>query len=73
MPWYSYIAGRTDVSNPNNYTPNGSTPPSCPTTKIFLCAIQANDNAGKPILTNINLMIEIANAVNNQRKQQMYC
>jgi hypothetical protein len=66
MPWYLYIAGRTDVSDPNNYTPAGTLPPNCPANKLFLCAIQANDNSGQPVLNNINLFIEIANAVNNR-------
>ncbi|MGJ1322844.1 hypothetical protein ACR780_09155 [Sphingobacterium faecium] len=66
MPWYSYIAGRQDSGNPNNYTYVGSTPPSCPSNKLYLCAIQAQDNLGAPDLTNINLFIEIANAINNR-------
>lgn len=65
MPWYVYNAGGTNISNPNNYTNIGSTTPSCTTPKNYLCAIQTNDNMGSPILTNINLFIEIGNALNN--------
>ncbi|MGJ1322847.1 hypothetical protein ACR780_09170 [Sphingobacterium faecium] len=66
MPWYSYNPGAQDVSNPNNYTLVGSTPPSCPNPNNFLCAIQAADNGGFPILFLIWLIIEIANAINNR-------
>ncbi|MGJ1322848.1 hypothetical protein ACR780_09175 [Sphingobacterium faecium] len=65
MPWYSYIPGRTNVCDPNNYTPVGSNPPNCPTSKLFLCAIQANDNSGHPIIT-CALICEIANALENR-------
>ncbi|WP_400261335.1 hypothetical protein ACFX5U_15585 [Sphingobacterium sp. SG20118] len=64
MPWYVYNAGGTNVSNPNNYILIGSTAPTCTSPKLFLCAIQANDNMGWPTVTNA-LILEIANAVNN--------
>lgn len=66
MPWYVYDAGATDVTDPNNYGPPLAFPPSCSGLKIFLCAIQAIDNLGKPLLTLIQLIIEIANALNNR-------
>lgn len=68
MPWYSYspITTPPNVGNPNNYTLVGSTPPSCPNPNNYVCAIQAPDNMGKPNLSNINLFIEISNAVNNR-------
>ncbi|UZJ63256.1 hypothetical protein OKW96_12080 [Sphingobacterium sp. KU25419] len=64
MPWYSFTPGGgfPDLFNPNNYTPVGSTPPSCPNLKRNLCAIQASDNTGSPIFTS-SLMQEIGNAV----------
>lgn len=65
MPWYVYDAAATDVSDPNNYGDPLIPPPSCPSPKNFLCAIQANDNAGSPIITNA-LFIEMANALNNR-------
>jgi hypothetical protein len=65
MPWYVYNAGGTNISNPNNYTFIGSIQPTCTTPKNYLCAIQANDNSGQPILNDINLFIEIGNALNN--------
>ncbi len=68
MPWYSYDPGATDISNPNNYGPPLLSPPSCSGLKIFLCAIQAIDNFGKPLLTLIQLFIEIANALNCRKE-----
>ncbi|UIR57400.1 hypothetical protein LZQ00_06175 [Sphingobacterium sp. SRCM116780] len=63
MPWYSYIGG--SVCGPNSYTLVGSNPPFCPTPKKFLCAIQANDSGGQPILT-FALLCEIGNALQNR-------
>ena len=54
MPWYQFTPigiAPYDPNTPNNYTLVGSTPPSCPNPNNFLCAIQANDNFGKPIIT----------------------
>ncbi|MEJ5145365.1 hypothetical protein [Sphingobacterium sp. MYb388] len=63
MPWYKYNGG--DIGNPNNYTNVGNTPPSCPNPNIRLCAIQAADNMGQPIITAA-LIMEISNALNNR-------
>lgn len=68
MPWYSFTptgSAPFNVGDPNNYTLVGSTPPSCPNPNLHLCAIQANDNLGKPLLTDINLAFEIATAINS--------
>lgn len=67
MPWYSFNpidAFPHDTTNPNNYNLVGINPPNCPSPKLHLCAIQANDNLGLPIITGA-LVAEIANAVNN--------
>ncbi len=66
MPWYVYNSAASDVSNPNNYGSPQIPAPSCPGDNNFLCAIQATDNMGDPDLTDVNLIIEIANAVNNR-------
>jgi hypothetical protein len=63
MPWYKYNGG--DPGNPNNFDLIGSTPPSCPSPNNRLCAIQASDNMGQPIITAA-LVAEIASAVNNR-------
>ncbi|MNL47468.1 hypothetical protein D3C87_1702590 [compost metagenome] len=63
MPWYKYNGG--GIGNPNNFTLFGSTPPSCPDPNNRLCAIQAADNMGHPIITTA-LVLEISNAVNNR-------
>lgn len=67
MPWYIFCPKNPpyDPCNPNNYVLVGSTPPSCPSPKIYLCAIQAADNMGKPIIT-IQLCEEIIISLNNQ-------
>ena len=64
MPWYKFKPGGAppNVGDPNQYISTGSTPPNCPTPKLFLCAIQAADNMGKPIITTA-LILEIANAL----------
>ena len=65
MPWYVYDPAATNVANPNNYGPPLVPPPVCPSPKNFLCAIQANDNLGAPLLTPA-LFIEMANALNSR-------
>lgn len=69
MPWYLFcptgIIPPYDVCDPNNYIIVGTTPPTCPNPNNFLCAIQAMDNQGRPIIT-CALRCEIANAVNNR-------
>lgn len=67
MPWFIFCPIDTfpnDVCNPNNYFLVGASPPNCPDPNLHLCAIQANNNAGKPIIT-CGLIIEIANAINS--------
>jgi len=66
MPWYVFNAGGTDISDPNQYTLIGSTPPSCTSPKNYLCAIQTSDNMGSPNLNFLSLFFEIANALNNK-------
>lgn len=63
MPWYQYNG--INPSNPNAFTLIGNTPPNCAGPKTYLCAIQAQDNSGQPIIT-LELTLEIANAVNNR-------
>lgn len=60
MPWYQFTPGGffRDISNPNNYTLIGNTPPSCPSPNNKTCAIQALDNSGKPIIT-IGTVVDI--------------
>jgi hypothetical protein len=66
MPWYSFtpIPPSCDPNNPNNWTLVGPIPPPCPPPNNFLCAIQASDNMGKPIIT-VALSAEIAFALQN--------
>lgn len=67
MPWYSFTPASiptSDPSNPNQYILIGSTPPICGGPKNNICAIQATDNSGQPVITN-SLKIEMANALEN--------
>lgn len=67
MPWYKYQPPNCMYCNPCdpiNYILFGNTPPSCPAPKIYICAIQAMDNGGKPIITP-SLCAEIIAALNN--------
>ena len=66
MPWYSYTPTTllSNVCDPNNYTLVGVLPPACPSPKRRLCAVQAVDNMGRPILTPA-LLCEIASAMQN--------
>ncbi len=67
MPWYSYtpITFPGNICDPNNYTLLGIFPPVCPSPKVRLCAIQALDSFGQPILTPA-LFCEIATAMQNR-------
>lgn len=66
MPWYSFTPSglNGDVCNPNNYTLLTTLPPTCPGSNNVLCAIQAIDNMGKPVITP-SLMCEIGSTLQN--------
>lgn len=66
MPWYLYtpVTIPGNICDPNNYTLVGIFPPLCPFPNIHLCAIQALDSMGKPIIT-LALACEIATALQN--------
>ncbi|MEN5193419.1 hypothetical protein [Sphingobacterium faecium] len=68
MPWYSYQPIDSyphNTTDPNNYNLVGIIPPNCPNPNEFICAIQANDNLGKPIFTTA-LRNEMLLALNNR-------
>jgi len=68
MPWYEFTpAGGPPhaICDHNSYTYVGMTPPTCPTPKKSLCAIQANDSGGQPIMTYA-LVCEIGSALQNR-------
>ncbi len=67
MPWYSFTplgSAPFSPADPNNYTLLGSAP-LCPGVNSFTCAIQANDNMGKPDI-DFTLLAEIALALENR-------
>lgn len=68
MPWYEYIPVDSFPHDPGHlpsYTNVGGSPPTCPSPNDYLCAVQASDNGGKPILTSA-LYQEMARALNNR-------
>lgn len=66
MPWYAFtpLAPLSYPDDPNQYTLIGATPPACPGANNFLCAIQAADNLGQPIITAA-LLEEMGTALEN--------
>lgn len=67
MPWYLFTPTSTprQTSNPNEYTLVTGNPPLCPGANNFLCAIQAIDNLGQPIIPYL-LLAEISDALENR-------
>lgn len=64
MAWYTFVPGTPpDPSDPNQYTNIGSTPPSCPF-NVKVCAIQAMDDGGLPIITT-SILRELVRALQN--------
>ncbi|UZJ63266.1 hypothetical protein OKW96_12135 [Sphingobacterium sp. KU25419] len=64
MPWYTFtpILPSCDPQDPTNYTLLGDMPPKSSESKLFVAAVQADDNSGLP---NIDMMLrmEISNAL----------
>lgn len=67
MPWYIFtpVLPSNDPEEPNNWTLIGSPSTPCPKLDSFLCAIKADDNMGKPVITEA-LSAEIVTAINNK-------
>lgn len=67
MPWFSFTPAFPpgNPCDPNQYTFVGNVPPSCPGVNNFLCAIQAINNFGQPIITAA-LVCEINAALENR-------
>lgn len=65
MPWYKFTPGGStpDPGDPNQYTNVGTNPPWCPF-NFTMCAIQAMDNDGQPIIGTA-LLREIVRALQN--------
>ncbi|MGA6118310.1 hypothetical protein [Sphingobacterium anhuiense] len=66
MPWFSFTPGGLprNPCDPNQYTLVAG-PPSCPNPNNYLCAIQAINNFGVPIITTA-VVIEIVLALENR-------
>jgi hypothetical protein len=64
MPWYTFtpILPSCDPQDPTNYTLLGDTPPDSSESKLFVAAIQAEDQAGLPHI-DMMLRLEISNAL----------
>ncbi|MEI2273054.1 hypothetical protein OHD16_12965 [Sphingobacterium sp. ML3W] len=63
MSWFSFTG--SDPSQPSHYTLVGDTPPSCATPTEQMCALQAANSAGSPVITDA-LKNEIINSLQNQ-------
>ncbi|UIR57396.1 hypothetical protein LZQ00_06150 [Sphingobacterium sp. SRCM116780] len=68
MPWYPYLPTGTppySVINTNYFGPPQAYPPACAPPHDFLCAIQATDSSGQPVIT-FALLEEMEFAINNR-------
>lgn len=68
MYWYIFKEEGNDISDQNQYTRTESTPVSCDGKKNHLHAIRTHDNDGKPVLTDIDLLKEIVEALRFQKE-----
>lgn len=68
MYWYIFKQEGNDISDSNQYTRVESIPESYDGLKNHLYAIRTNDDNGKPILTDIDLIMEIVNALRNKKE-----
>lgn len=64
MPWYYYTPAGPPYNpcDPNQYTLVVGLPPGCPGANNYMCALQAVDSAGQPIITP-DLCAEVATAL----------
>ncbi len=64
MPWYSFtpVLATCDPYDSDNYTLLGDAPPKSSESKLFISAIQAEDNSGLPHI-DFMLRMEISNAM----------
>lgn len=67
MPWYYYTPPGPPYDNCNDthFTLVVGLPPGCPGANNYLCAIQAIDSAGLPIITT-DLCTQIATALRDR-------
>ncbi|QQD16042.1 hypothetical protein [Sphingobacterium sp. UDSM-2020] len=67
MAWYVFTPSglSRDPCDPNQYTLVGMNTPACSGVNNYLCAIQATDNMGQPIMT-VMLICEIVRALENK-------
>ena len=63
MYWYIFKQEGNDISDQSQYTRIDGTPPASEGPKNHLHAIRTNDNEGKPVLNDSDLMMEIVDAL----------
>ncbi len=67
MYWYLFKPDGNDISDQSQYTRIEGTPSAIKGHKNHLHAIRTHDDNGKPVLTDIELMSEIVNALRNKK------
>ncbi|WP_400261337.1 hypothetical protein ACFX5U_15595 [Sphingobacterium sp. SG20118] len=67
MYWYIFIPAGNDVGDPNQYTRTEGIPTAYNGEKNHLYAIRTNDDKGKPVLSDIELIVEIVNALRSKK------
>ena len=68
MYWYIFKQEGNDISDQSQYTRIDGTPPASDGKKNHLYAIRTNDDEGKPVLNDIDLMKEIVDALRFQKE-----
>lgn len=68
MYWYIFKPEGNDVSDQSQYTRIEGTPAPADGKKNHLYAIRTHDDNGKPVLTDIDLMMEVVNALRNKKE-----
>jgi hypothetical protein len=67
MYWYIFKQEGNDISDQNQYTRIDGTPPASKGPKNHLYAIRTTDDERKPVLSDIDLMKEIVDALRLQK------
>jgi hypothetical protein len=62
--WYSFNGGNPATAS--NYSPQGSTAPTCSLPTEQLCAIFTETATGNKPVLDLNIALEMANALQNQ-------
>lgn len=67
MYWYVFKTEGNDVSDQSQYTRIEGTPEPADGKKNHLYAVRTHDDNGKPVLNDIDLMMEVVNALRSKK------